>query len=79
MFCMLISRSGASKKEDDGENVEQLEDENKVCPNTFPSISFILNCVRVEHLVEHDFTAPSGHGLDKSHLAYVCFGTQEHA
>jgi len=29
-FCMLISRPGSSKKEDEGENVEQLEDENKV-------------------------------------------------
>jgi hypothetical protein len=29
-FYMLISRPGSSKKEDEGENVEQLEDENKV-------------------------------------------------
>jgi len=76
---MLISRPGASKKEDDSENVEQLEDENKVCPNTSPSISIGLNGVRIEHLVEYDLAAPPRHGLDQSHLADIRFGAQEHA
>jgi hypothetical protein len=30
----MLTSTGGSKKEEDNENVEQLEDENKVCPFT---------------------------------------------
>jgi hypothetical protein len=61
--------SGNSKKEDDNENVEQLEDENKVCPDKMSVNELRLIATTTEYLVEYDFSIASWDGLDQGDTA----------
>jgi hypothetical protein len=68
---------GNSKKEEENENVEQLEDENKVSSqNTSCATIF---CSFLEYLAQHNLSAETWHGFNQDNASDICPRAEEYA